>query len=175
MSNLDIASYNRQGKVFTAANTSAKSVIAVTTSMTGVILYNPAGSNKKFIIVDAGWVWTTVPGAVHNIGMALAAPNVTVPTTLTAIGSGVLAADGSGNAGTSVARAYDAAALPVAPVIQRWSFGAAWGSSVAVSPFKATDQIDGALILVPGAVLAFAAVTTTAVGMGSVTWIEVPA
>lgn len=173
MSSLDVASYNRQGKVFCAANVAAKSVIAVTTSMTGVILYNPAGSGKKFIIVDAGWAWTTVPGAVHNIGMALAAPNVTVPTTLTAIGSGVLAADGSGNAGNSVARAYDAAALPVAPVMQRLSFGAAWGTSVGVSPHMLQDKIDGALILVPGAVLTFAAVTTTAVGLGSLTWIEV--
>lgn len=175
MSNIDIAGLNRQGKVFCAANVAAKSVIAVTTAMTGVILYNPLGSGKKFIIIDAGWVWTTVPGAVHNIGMALAAPNVTIPTILTAIGSGILAADGSGNAGGSIARAYDAATLPVAPVIQRWSFGAAWGTSVGVSPFKAIDQIDGALILVPGSVLAFAAVTTTAVGMGSLTWAEVDA
>ena len=175
MSNLDVASYNRQGKVFVAANTAAKSVIAVTTAMTGVILYNPASSGKKFIIVDAGWVWTTAPAAVHNIGMALAAPSVTIPATLTAIGSGVLAADGSGNAGNSVARAYDAATLPVAPVIVRWSFGATYGSGVGESPGHLLDHIDGSLILVPGAVLTFAAVTTTAVGMGSLTWIEVPA
>src|SRR3990167_8969215 len=128
MSNFDIASYNRQGKVFTAANVSAKSVIAVTTAMTGVILHNPAGSNKKLIIVDAGWVWTTAPAAVHNLGLALAGPNATAPSSLTAIGSGVLAADGSGNAGSSVGRAYDAATLPVAPVIVRWMGGAAYGS-----------------------------------------------
>jgi hypothetical protein len=36
------------------------------------------------------------------------------------------------------------------------------------------QNIDGGLILVPGATLTFAAVTTTAVGMGSVTWVEVP-
>ena len=175
MSSLDIASYNRKGQVFTASNTSAKSVIAVTTSMTGVILYNPAGSGKKLILAHAGWVWTTAPAAVHNIGIALAAPHVTVPATLTAIGSGVLAADGSGNAGASVARAYDAAALPVAPVIQRWSFGATYGSGVGESPAALIDYIDGALILIPGAVMTFAAVTTTAVGMGSISWIEVPA
>ena len=174
MSNLDIASYNRQGKVFVAANTSAKSVIAVTTAMTGVILHNPTGSNKKLIIADAAWVWTTVPGAVHNLALALASPNATAPATLTAIGSGVLNADGSGASTIAVARAYDAATLPVAPVAVRWFGGAAWGSSVAVSPFSIVDHVDGALILVPGATLTFAAVTTTAVGMGSVTWIEVP-
>ena len=170
---LDVASYNRQGKVFVAANTAAKSVIAVTTAMTGVILHNPNGSGKKLIIVDAGWAWTTVPGAVHNIGLALAPVNATAPTTLTAIGSGVLGADGSGAASNAVGRAYDAATLAVAPVIGRVMFGAAWGTSVGVSPHALIDHIDGAIILVPGAVLTFAAVTTTAVGLGSLTWIEV--
>ena len=174
MSNLDIASYNRQGKVFVAANVSAKSVIAVTTAMTGVILHNPAGSGKKLIIADAGWVWTTVPGAVHNLALAIAAPSATAPSSLTAIGSGVLAADGSGTGTQAVGRAYDAATLPVAPVAVRWFGGAAWGTSVGVSPFSIVDHVDGALILVPGATLTFAAVTTTAVGMGSLTWIEVP-
>ena len=175
MSNLDIASYNRRQQVFTAANVSAKSVIAVTTAMTGVILYNPAGSNKKALLVDCGFVWTTVPGAVHNIGIAIAPPNATAPSSLTAIGSGVLLADGSSNAGNAVCRAYDAATLAVAPVAQKWLGGAAWGSSVGVSPYDAVFQLDGSIILVPGAVACLTVVTTTAVGMGHFTWIEVPA
>ena len=171
---MDMASYNRLGMVYNAANVSAKSVIAVTTAMTGVILYNPPGSGKNLLIADVAWVWTTVPGAVHNIGLATAAPNLTAPATVTAIGSGVRLANGSGNAGNSVTLAYDAATLPAAPVAARWFGGAAWGSSVAVSPFSIVDKVDGALMLVPGAVMCFCAVTTTAVGMGSVTWVEVP-
>lgn len=171
---MDLDLYNRQGKLFTAANVAAKSVIAVTAAMTGVILYNPRGSGVKAVIAHAGWVWTTAPAAVHNIGLALAAPHPTVPASLTAIGSGVLAADGSGNAGRAKCLAYDAATLPVAPVIQRWSFGATYGSGVGESPAALIDYVDGALLLVPGAVLCFAAVTTTAVGMGSLVWAEVP-
>lgn len=171
---LDIAEYNRKGQVFSAANVSAKNHIAVTTSMTGLILYNPIGSNKKLIIVDVGFAWTTVPGAVHNLGLALAAPNPTVPSSVTNIGSGVLLADGSGSAGSSVTKAYDAATLPVAPVIVKWLGGAAWGTSVGVSPYSLITKLDGSLILAPGAVMTTAAVTTTAVGMASVTWIEVP-
>lgn len=175
MSNIDRIAYNRAGKLFTAANVAAKSVIAVTTAMTGVILYNPTGSNKLLAIVDAAWAWTTVPGAVHNIGLAIAAPNITVPTTLTAIGSGVLSGDGSGNRGLSVAQAYDAATLAVAPVMQRISFGAAWGTSVGVSPHVLIDYVDGALMVQPGGALAFAAVTTTAIGLGSISWVEIDA
>lgn len=174
MSNFDRLAYNKAGQMFTAANVAAKSVVAVSTTATGVILYNPVGSNKQLVIVDASWAWTTVPGAVHNIGMAIMAPNITAPTGLTAIGSGVLAANGTGNAGNAVARAYDAATLPAAPVMQRISFGAAWGTSVGVSPHALIDYIEGALIVQPGGALAFAAVTTTAVGLGSVTWVEIP-
>lgn len=174
MSNFDYASFNRKGQLFSAANTAAKSVIAVTTSMTGVILHNPIGSGKNLLIGDVGFVWTTAPAAVHNIGLAILGPQATQPATLTAIGSGVLSADGSGNAGKAVGRAYDAATLAAAPVIVRWLGGAVYGSGVGESPFMILDKVDGALMLVPGATMTFAAVTTTAVGMGHVSWAEVP-
>jgi len=173
MSNLDRLAYNRAGQLFTASNVAAKSVIAVTTAMTGVILYNPVGSNKVLAIVDAAWAWTTAPAAVHNIGLAIMAPNITVPTSLTAIGSGVLCGNGSGNASGAVARAYDAATLPVAPVMQRIMFGAAYGSGVGESPAALIDYVDGALMVQPGGAICFAAVTTTAVGLGSISWIEI--
>lgn len=172
MSNIASADYIRKGQLFVAANVSAKSVIAVTTSMTGLILYNPIGSGKKLVIVHGGFVYTTAPAALHNMGWALGAVSATVPGTLTAIGSGVLTADGSGGSGTSVAKAYDAAALPAAPVAVRWFGGTiATGS---VSPYQYVDYIDGALAVAPGASLSLTVVTTTAVGMGSVAWIEVP-
>jgi len=169
-----LADSNLAGQTYCAANVSAKSVIAVTTGMTGVILYNPIGSGVSAVINSVGWVWTTAPAAVHNIGLALAAPNVTVPSSLTAIGSGVLKANGLGNADKSLCKAYDAATLAVAPVIVRWSFGATYGSGVGESPAALIDYVNGGIILIPGAVMCFAAVTTTAVGMGSVCWSEVP-
>lgn len=171
---MDLTSYNRLGQVFTAANVSAKNVIAVTTAMTGLIIYNPAGSGKNVLLTDVGFVWTTVPGAVHNIGIATAAPNLTAPSSVTAAGSPTAMANGVGNAGGSVTLAYDAATLPVAPVARKWLGGAAWGTSVGVSPYCANYPLDGSIMLVPGAVACLTVVTTTAVGMGSFTWIEVP-
>ena len=175
ISSIDIGSYNLAGQVFSAANVSSKNVIAVTTAMTGVILYNPMGSNVKAIIWDVGFAWVTAPAAVHNLAIALAPPNATVPSSLTAIGSGVLQSNGSGNAGNAVCKAYDTATLPVAPVIQRWIGGAVYGSGVGESPYQILDSTHGAIVLIPGAVMALAAVTTTLAGMGHVTWIEVPA
>ncbi len=173
MSNIDRLAYNRNGQLFTAANVAAKSVVAVSTTATGVILYNPVGSGKVLYVVDAGWAWTTAPAAVHNLGLAIMAPNITAPTGLTAIGSGVLSGSGSGNAGGAVARAYDAATLPVAPVMQRISFGAAYASAAGNSPYMCIDYVDGALAVQAGGAVVFAAVTTTAVGLGSISWVEI--
>ena len=172
MATLNVSDLNRQGKVFVGGNVSAKSVIAVTAAMTGLILWNPPSSNRKLVLIDAGFVWTTVPGAVHNLGVAVLAATTVLPTSLTVSGRSAIAADGSGNVGQGVT--YDAATLNAAPVAQRWFSGAAWGSSVGVSPYQAIDRIDGSIILVPGATAALTVVTTTAVGMGHFTWAELP-
>jgi len=173
MSNIDRLAYNRAGQMFCGANVAAKSVVAVSTTATGVILYNPTGSTKTLYIMDGSFAWTTVPGAVHNLGWAIMAPQVTVPTGLTAIGSGVQSCQGTGNAGNAVALMYDAATLGAAPVIRRIFGGAAWGTSVGVSPYSIIDYVDGALAVPPGGACVFAAVTTTSIGLGSMTWIEI--
>ena len=174
MSNIDRLAYNRAGQMFCAANVSAKNVVAVSTTATGVILYNPVGSNKNLFIVDAGFAWTTAPAAVHNLGWAIMASSITAPTGLTAIGSGVQSCMGYGNSGNSVGQAYDAATLPVTPIMRRIAGGAVYGSGVGESPFSIIDYIDGALAVPPGGAFVFAGVTTTLAGLGSVTWIELP-
>jgi len=174
MSNLDRLAYNRAGQLFTAANVSAKTVSLVSTTATGVLLYNPVGSNKTLYVVDWGFAWTTVPAAIHKIGLAMMAPHVTVPTGLTAVGSGILSGQGTGNAGSSVARAYDAATLPVAPVACRWAMGAAWitgGSGEA--PYFFVDVVDGALAVPAGALIQIVGETTSPIGVGHICWIEI--
>ena len=141
--------------------------------MTGVILYNPTGNNKTLFVMDYGFAWTTAPAAVHQIGLGVAIPSVTVPSSLTAIGSGVQSGIGYGNAGTSVAAAYDAATLAVAPVARRWAGGCVYGSGVGESPYSIIDYVDGAVGVPPGAAACLIALTTTCVGVGHISWIEV--
>lgn len=173
MSNIDRLQYARQGKLFHAANVSVKSVIAVTTAMTGVILYNPNGTGKKLAIVSVGFSWTTSPAAVHNLGIGIVAPEVAAPTSLTPIGSGVHSADGSGTKGTSVAYAYDAATFVTAPVARQWLGGAAYGTGVGESPYDGTRDIDGEILVAPGGAACLIGLTTTLLGVGSISWIEV--
>lgn len=171
MATLNVSDLNRQGKVFTAANVSAKNHIAVATGMTGLIVYNPMGSGVKLVMIDVGFAYTTAPAALHNIGLAMMASNPTVPTSLTAAGSPAKAADGSGRVGAAVA--YDAATLPAAPVAVRWLWGVlATGS---VNPTAFSERLDGSLVVVPGAAICTTVVTTTAAGMAHFTWAEVAA
>lgn len=173
MSNLDRLAYNRAGQLYMATNIAAQTIVAVSTTATGVILYNPVGSNKTLYIVDAGFAWTTAPAAVHNLGWAQMAPNITTPTGLTGVGSGVQSGQGFGSAGNSVAQCYTAATLPAAPVMRRIAGGAVYGSGVGESPYSIIDYIDGAMAVPAGAAWVMAAVTTSLVGLGSVTWIEI--
>lgn len=176
MASLDVVSYNRQGKVFTASNVSAKVDTAVATAMTGLILYNPYGSGKKLVLVDFAWVSSVVGTGVGQIGLAIA-PSVPLgPTSATSAScSAVLGADGSG-AGASVARIYDTATFVTAPVTQRWCGGNIWVTGgTGDHPYTIQDRIDGSLILIPGAAIMTTSVTTVMTGMAHFTWIEVPA
>ena len=177
MSSLDVAAYNLKGQVFCGATLDVATISIATAITTGLILFNPPGSGVKCILVDAGFAFQTVPGAVHNIGLALTPPRGTVPTVITSVQTcPIQSADGSGATGKSVAKLYDAVTFvtPAVPVAVRWCFGAVWGSSVGVSPSMLQDKVDGALMAVPGAAISFVRVTTASVGLCSFTWIEVP-
>jgi len=171
MKYLDFAELNLQGKLFVAGNVAAKNFIAVATTQTGLVLYNPTNSRKKLVLLDAGFSWTTVPGAVHNLGIGLVQASGIPPNTGTVAGAPARRADGSGETGWGIA--YDTVVLPTAPVVARWFGGASWGSSVAVSPYTLIDKINGKLVVVPGAAAAIVGLTTTAVGVGSFTWAEI--
>lgn len=169
MATLNVSDLNRQGKVFVAANVSAKNHIAVTTAMTGLIVYNPIGSGVNAVLIDVGFAYTTAPAALHNIGLAVMATNPTTPSSLTAAGRSAISADGAGNAAKCIA--WDAATLPVAPVAVRWLWGVlATGS---VNPTAFSERIDGSIVLVPGSAVCTTVVTTTAAGMAHMTWAEV--
>jgi hypothetical protein len=170
MATLNVADLNRQGKVYVAANAAAASVIAVTTSMTGLILYNPLSSGRKAVIVDVGFAFTTAPAAVVQIGIGMLAPQVVAPASLTAVTS--TSADGAGN--SPACFVYSAATLAAAPIVRRWSFGADFESAVGSPMVPSQDRVDGSIILVPGATACLVALTTTAVGVGSITWAEIP-
>ena len=178
MATIDIANLNRMKKVFRGANVSAKTVSAVGTAMTGLILHNPWGSKTKLVILEAGFVWTTVPAAMHNVGIGLVQAVEAGPTLLTVAGSEALPSDGRNENGASVGRIYDAATFVTAPVAARWFLNALYQAADAtltsVQSGNTSDDTEGSIVLVPGASACLITVTTPAVGMGSFEWAEYP-
>ena len=171
MATLNVADLNRQGKVFLGANTSAINHIAVNATSTGLILYNPIGSNVKVVLIDYGFVYTTVPGAIASLGLAMAAPPSVAPASVTNANTTARAADGSGR--IPVSRLWSAATLETAPVGVRWCIGGA-GATTPLA-YVLSDRVDGSIVLVPGALVQTCAQTTTVAGCASFTWAEVAA
>ncbi len=173
MSSLDIASYNRQGKVFHGANVAAKNHIVVGTSETGIGLTNPWGSGKKVILVEFGFAATSVSTAVTTIGLAMGLPTVLAPTSYTKIA--IQKADCSGPAADSVCTLWDAATFVTAPIAIKWCFGNLWVTGgTGDHPYAMTYYPEGAVVVVPGASIVSVVLGATQAGVGSFTWIEVP-
>lgn len=171
---MDIASYNRLGQAFTAANTAAVALTAVSTTTTGLIVFNPLGSGKKLVMYDWGYASSVVGTGVGNLGIALMPSNVTAVTNTTPIT--VQSAAGAGAGTQSVARASSAVTLPVAAVPVKWVGGNIWVTGgTGDHPYQWGGVLDGALVVVPGSAIHFTIVTTVMTGLGSFTWAEVDA
>lgn len=168
--NIDVFQYNRLGQVFTASNQAAVTLSALSTTATGLILSNPYGSGKQLAIISVQWAFQTAPAAASIVGIAMSpvisSTQVTHGTPINAVQMGVLA----GNAGNSVGKVDSAATTLGTPVFIRIMGGPVAASQI--SPPYINDFLDGALILPGGTSIQLAYVTTAAVGLGSITWLE---
>src|SRR5258708_4105657 len=166
MSNFDMASYNRQGKLFTACNQTGATVTLINTSTaTGFILSNPWGSGKKLVMSHGMFTYTTVPAAAAGLWWCLSiAPSQTAHTGTTAIA--IYGADGSGATTVSVARAYSASTTPNLPVYSR-AIGYSPTTPATTGGLTFQDYIEGALVLVPGVYVQVSYITTAPVGITS--------
>lgn len=163
---------NRLGNVFTACNQAAATVTLINTSTaTGFILSNPWGSGKKLVLRDANFSYTTVPTAtaVLFLAQSIAVSSVAHATT-TAVG--IYRADGSGVTLACAGRAYSASTTPNLPVYSR-ILGYSPTTPATTGALTFTDQINGAMILVPGSYVQISYITTAPVGITSMSWAEV--
>jgi hypothetical protein len=163
--------YNRQGQVFTACNQAGATVTLINTSTaTGFILSNPYGSGKKLALLSASFTYSTVPTATAVVFLAQAiAPSAVAHATVTAVT--VYAADGSGPAGYSIARAYSASTTPNLPAYTR-AIGYSPTTPATTGGLTQRTVIDGEIILVPGSYIQTSYLGAAPVGVTEMTWIE---
>lgn len=170
MSNFDVASYNRKGATFFACNQANKATTALSTTATGLILYNPWGTNKKLVVVDARFAFSAVPTAAGAVMLAMGnTPSVAATPAGTA--DTIWAADGSGPSTVSVARVFTIATTNIVNVyVAPLEVASSTTSSIAKASLP-----EGGIMVVPGNYIMFSHVTTVATGIGSFLWVEVPA
>lgn len=154
------------GIAFSAANQAAQAVsVGLATSYTGLLLYNPVGSNviviPKFVKVGLA----AAPAAAANIGLIAGSSVLSVTTPLTVRSNQI------GGAVPSAANAFSIATLAAAPV---WLMPLVDAFTAAAFP-PATPPIDlkGAFQLMPGGFIGIGA--SAAISMfGGFVWDELP-
>ena len=161
----------REGNVYHSNNTTAGAVTVLSATCTGLVLENPAGSGKDLVVQSMSFVGSTL-STIREIGVAVSSTISqagSTSTTAAVIHSGRLSGSNGRN---GVGRTYSIATLPAAPVWLR-PLGSA-RVTVAVEGLAAmTADFDGSLIVAPGTLVCFSALTAAATGLCSITWAEV--
>lgn len=163
---------NRNGRLFTVANTAIQALSVGSATATGLILANPLGSGKALIVLQASFAPSidetadTVVALFQNDNVAAAAVTHTTPLT---------PKPGLIGAGTApVGKADSSATLPAVPTLIRPLMGGGWATAAGFSQAAAAmDPIDGQLVLLPNTALSIQALTTAITGVSGMTWAEV--
>ena len=166
---LDIFEYAQRGKVFHAANQQNRTLSALSTTATGLILTNPYGSGKNIALLHVGGAYNTAPAAASEVGIAMS-PAVSATDVTHTSAESVRSAVLNGGSGSAVGLVDYAATTVGTPVFVRFLMGVNAASSVLFTFLDA--KIDGSLILPPGTSIQLAYVTTAVVGNFSYSWLE---
>lgn len=157
-----------RGVSFSAANQAAQAVsVALATSYTGLLLYNPLGSGKLLLPTKVKYALSVAPAAIATIGLLggySATGGVTAQTTKLTVQSNLI-----GNVGTGAGIVLSAATI----VTPTWIFQLEDGFTAAAlpNPTLLTD-LEGLFAVAPGGFLGIGALTAVT-GLGSIAWEEV--
>lgn len=163
----------RLGNMYHAASAGAVTLSTVSTTCTGLALSNTYGSGKLLVVKRVDFVPSTAPAGAAVVGIAIHTAISTTDTTHTTP-MVIHNAMAMGNvSGAAAGRADAAATLASTPLWLRPMGSVVAASSI--SPAKYTDYTNGDIIIVPGGCLSLSYLTTAAVGIASVTWVEIDA
>jgi hypothetical protein len=161
----------RLGNMYHACSAGAVTLSTVSTTCTGLSLDNPYGSGVKLVVKNISFAPSTAPAGAAVVGIAIS-PSVSTTavthTTPMVIHNGLT--DGS-DASIGKGKADAASTLPTTPVWLRPMASVVAGSSI--TPAKYSEDVNGDIILVPGSQLSLSYLTTAAVGIASITWVEI--
>jgi hypothetical protein len=157
------------GNMYSACSAGAVTLSTVNTTCTGLSLSNPAGSGKLLVIQNVSFAPSTAPAGASVVGIsihtAISETNTTHTTPMVvhnAIAKGAAASTGKADA---------AATLQSTPLWLRPIGGVVAASSL--SPGKYTENVNGDIIVPPGGCLSLSYLTTAAIGIAAISWVEI--
>lgn len=161
-----------RGNVFFAANTATQALSTNSTTATGLILSNPAGSGKNLVLLDLSVSIASLPAAQYALILTGNTNPIAAATTHTV--ALVIQNALMGNANNSVAKADSSATIANATIMRHIPGGGAatMASSISYPPFI-RDELSGIIMLAPGTCISLQALTTAVTVLASIAWEEV--
>ncbi len=158
----------RSGKMFSAANQAAQATsVALATTYTGILLYNPVNSGKLLVPNKIKYALSAAPAALSNVGLLAgfaATGGVTAQTVKLTVQSNQI-----GNSALGVGLALSSATITTPTYIaQMFDSNPATALS---SPVPLLD-LEGVFGILPGGFIGVATLTTLT-GYGFMSWEEV--
>lgn len=153
---------------YSGANQAAQAVsVALATTYTGLLLYNPVNSGKVLVPTFVKYALSVAPAAIATIGLITgyaATGGVTAQTTPITPTSNQI-----GNSGTGAGKVLSAATI----VTPTWLMQLADGFTAAALPApQPPTDIRGLFTILPGGFIGIGALTAVT-GLGSISWEEI--
>ncbi len=159
---------NYRGRIFSAANQAAQAVsVALTTTYTGLCLYNPTGSNKILVPLKYKYALSVAPVSISSLGWIAgwaATGGVTAQTSKLTVQSSQI-----GNAGVGVGIPLSQATIVTPTWVAQFADGFTAGALPAPS---GPIDFDGLFSIYPGGFLGVGALTAVT-GLGYMSWEEI--
>lgn len=158
----------RRGMIFSASNVAAQAVsVALATTYTGLLLYNPTGSGKRAILLKAKYALSVAPAAIASLHL-LRVPAGSYTHTTPLASPGIVSTALGGSTASSMG-ADSAATIPTPTYLM--SAGSGFTAAALYADSQTWLDIDGAITIEPGAGIAWGALTAVT-GFGSFLWAE---
>jgi hypothetical protein len=161
----------RMGNMYHACSAGAVTLSTVSTTCTGLALSNTYGSGKLLVVHSVSFAPSTAPAGVALVGIAIhtaISSTDTTHTTPMVIHNAIAKGNVSGG---PAGRADAAATLASTPLWLRPLAAVVAGSSI--TPAKYNEYVGGTIIVAPGGCMSLSYLTTAAIGIAAVTWVEI--
>lgn len=156
-----------RGLMYSASNQAAQAIsVALATTYTGLLLYNPIGSRSILIPNKVKFALSVAPAGIATIGL-ISGYQTAAPTGLTTIN---VQSNQIGNSQMGTGKIYSAATIATPTWLQQLVDGF---TAAALPAPSAVVDLEGLYGILPGGFIAFGALTAVT-GLGSMSWEEIP-